>query len=140
MKHKLINPNNEITAVLQGAAQIGQQCRLNELCTETLLYAIAENNQLSANAKLKALGVNVTGFKAMLLKRLEKKAKPAALIPIPESTAVIGLLFLNSRRDDSCQLLKCIIQNKNTAAARLLSQERLSLNEYNELIYKPIEN
>jgi len=139
---KTTTTESELTMILAGALERCRDSKLSEVCTESLLYAIMDNESLAANTRLLKIGFNIYMFKRTLLKRLQAKVdtNPPAMPVL--SVAVEGLLVLNSmdRRcsQSSLHLLRTIIKNNNTAAARLLKKERIFLNEFNELIYKPI--
>lgn len=139
-----ITTETEMQAILTGAMQISQQYGLKEICTEAVLYAILNNDNLNANTQLLKMGFNVYMLRRVIAERLKNKAIVNPPIEPPYSNALEGLLFLNAfdkgSQNTSTHFLKTIIKNNNTAAARLLKLERVSLTPNNELIYKPIIN
>ncbi|MDP9076271.1 MAG: hypothetical protein M3O71_02510 [Bacteroidota bacterium] len=133
---------NEVTTILAGASQISRDNQLKEVCTEALLSALIENEAVAA--KLLNTGFNIFMFKRLLSEKLKTKSIDSPPVNPPYSVALEGLLALyviDCRGNaSSLQLLKTIIRNNNTAAARLLSLERITLTENNHLIYTPILN
>lgn len=131
---------NELTIVLSSALQISRDNHLKEVCSEALLYAILDNEAIAA--KLLKMGFNIFMFKRLLAEKLKKKAIESPSTEPPYSVAVDGLLILTTMdkasKNNCLTLLKTIVKNNNTAAARLLKSEHIILNSYNELVYKPI--
>ncbi|MDB5029717.1 hypothetical protein [Mucilaginibacter sp.] len=133
---------NELAAILTDAVHISRDNQLKEICSEALLLAIFNNEPIAA--KLLKMGFNIFMFKRLLAEKLKTKAIDTPPLEPPYSVAIDGLLILTamdkSGRNNGLKLLKTIIKNNNTAAARLLKAERITLNSFNELVYKPIIN
>jgi len=133
---------HELTTILADALVISQQSHLKEICTEALLYAILENEKIAA--RLLKCGLNIFMYKRQLAVRLKMKAISNPPAEPPHSVALQGLLILNGMENgnshSAISLLKTIIKNNNTAAARLLKAERIAINDFNELVYKPTLN
>ena len=134
----ITNSSNELRTVLTAAAQISRENQLKEVCSEALLLAILE--QEAAAAAFLKLGFNVFMFKRVLAKKLATKAADKSPKELPYSLAVDGLLILNAMEKNApctaLHLLKTIVRYHNTAAARMLRNEQIYLNEFNRLIYK----
>ena len=133
--------NGELHEVIAEAAWICQSCNLTEICSESVLRAILDNADLTANEALVKAGINVTALKRVITKRLKAKGGITRPESITISTAVEGLLVLN-RMERACNssslhLLCTIIKTDNTAAARLLKSQQIGLTSKNVLIYKP---
>jgi ATP-dependent Clp protease ATP-binding subunit ClpA len=139
----MTNQIGDITNVLTYAHEACRKYELNEIDSEVLLFAITDDMNCMAYEAMQNAGYNVNKLKKLLRERFaqNKPAKYTACSPF--STSVEGLIALHTLQYGgkpltSIGLLKIIIQNENTSAARLLRSERLKLNWKNELIYKPL--
>jgi len=132
---------NELETILAGAEKISQKLNFTEMCTEVVLYALLENNQLPVFQHLQTLGANTIGMKLTLAKLLNGKAQVTPPPVLTHSNALAGLLFINGM---SCKtgvhLLKTILKNRNTAAFRMLNQSGVTLDKNGFIIYSPINN
>jgi ATP-dependent Clp protease ATP-binding subunit ClpA len=137
---------NELLELLAEAYQVSYRYNQKEVCTLALLYAIAQNPDLAACEALISAGYKVGKLKTHLLKAL--KAKGDAATPftgeLAYSNAVAGLLALTELQYGTIQissrtLLVNLIKYNNTAAARLLKQQGITVKGYNKLIYEPIK-
>jgi hypothetical protein len=121
--------NNELKAVLAGAVQISREAKLSEVCTEALLYSLFEQPAIAG--KLLKMGFNLLLVKKLLVKRLEAKGVDNPPKEPQYSVALTGLLLLNAMDKDATSsgiyLIKTIIVNNNTAAARMLKMEHICL-------------
>ncbi len=138
---------NELLAIMSAANEVSQLYNLKEVCSEALLYALLSKPEFTAYVSLVDAGCNMAVFKRHLIKSLKAKGSAGSATKgnLPVSIAVEGLMALNAiaygnTDTTSFQLLKTIIRNDNTAAARLLKAKRITLNQKNELIYKTLNN
>jgi len=128
---------NELAAIISDAEVLCRLYGLAEICTEVLLLAMLDNTKLSAYNYLLLLGVNIVAIKKELEKRLSNKPVVVGK-KIANSVALDGLMFLNGGNRNSLKLVTTILENNNTAAARLLKQERIFLDQFRDIFYRPI--
>jgi len=134
---------DDFSLALTYAHDACRKYQLNEISSEVMLFGITEDMNCQAYEAMVNAGYNVNKLKKLLREKfiINKPANYKAGNPL--SVAVEGLLALHALQHGgmpltSVSLLKTIIRNESTAAARLLRSERIILNWKNELIYKPL--
>ncbi|MBD1385728.1 hypothetical protein IDJ75_10600 [Mucilaginibacter rigui] len=134
---------NDFTNILTYAHEACSKYELNEIDSEVLLFAIADDMNCMAYEVMTNAGYNVNKLKKVLRERFKINKPETYIAGSPFSVSVEGLIALHAlhyggRPLTTITMLKTIIRNDNTAAARLLRAECISLNYNNELTYKPL--
>lgn len=116
---------------------------LKEVCSEVLLFAIVDDMNCATYSALTEAGYNANKLKAQLREGFKKRsAAQDDKREKPLSVSVEGLFALHAIQYSGMPLntmsvLRTIIRNNNTSAARLLHSQHIKLNKQNELIYQP---
>jgi ATP-dependent Clp protease ATP-binding subunit ClpA len=134
---------NEFDNILPYAQEACLKYGLREISTDVLLFAIADDMNCRAYVMLTDAGYKINDLKKALKERFGKGKQAPPTENYPLAVSVIGLFavyclqYANAPLD-TLHLIQLIIRTNNTAAARILRQQGISLNSYNKIIYKPL--